>query len=491
MDFFTELEHLISSQGTANNASAADVLAEIGSPSVSIAVLDHGSITSKCISTIGDNSETLFQACSISKPIAGMATMRLIQAGKLKLEDKIVDLLPKHVVEILETPHTKILLREITVKHIMSHTSGLSIGGFPGYSKEPPSVEVVLSGKAPANTLQVRVQGFPGYAFSYSGGGMTVLQILLETVTGKDFAELVRELVLEPLGMTRSFYALSEEERNVATAHFTGYTPSDVRWHILPEKAAAGLWTTPSDLLKAVRAMQQSLKSGSEKGFLEKDIARQMLEEVANTMALTWIAPRDPGIAFAHGGSSFPGWECFLMGYADLLPQTGKEDRVLEGKAWDDSGICIMTNSAAGFTVWAKVLHAIAYLKNWAPIPYFYGRSPVGLIPFCVFGAQVDKRWVEWKGKWADRGKELVLEGDEGGEPSLRFGNGVIKARLIPAAIPSIEYAGDQKLKSIDLILEGLEMMIRLGWKAEKRSVELWQGVVGPDTMLHLTRDEA
>jgi CubicO group peptidase (beta-lactamase class C family) len=487
MDFFNELEHLISSQGTVN-ASTADVLAEIGSPSVSIAILDHGSIASKCISTMGDNSETLFQACSISKTITGMATMRLVQAGKLKLEDKIVDVIPRQTVEILETPYTKTLLQEITVKHIMSHTSGLTVGGFPGYSKEAPSTEVVLSGKAPANTLQVRVQGFPGYAFSYSGGGMTVLQIVLEAVTGKDFAELVKELVLEPLEMTRSFYALAEGETNVTRAHFTGYTPSDVRWHIQPEKAAAGLWTTPSDLLKVVRAMHRSLESGDGKEFLEKEIAAQMLEEVANTMALTWIAPRDPGIAFGHGGSNFPGWECFVMGYADLRPQSGKEDRLLEEKAWDDCGICIMTNSAAGFAVWAKVFHAISYLKKWAPIPYFHGRTPFGTVPFCAYGARVDKRWVEWKGMWADRGKELIVEGDEDGEPNLRYEKGS-RARLMPAAIPGIEYAGDWK--SIDLVLEGLEMMVRLGWTAEKRSVELWQGVVGPDRVAHLTRGEA
>lgn len=483
MDFFTELDHLISSQGTAN-LSAANVLAEVGSPSVSIAVLDHGSITSKCISAIGDNSETLFQACSVSKTITGMATMCLIQAGRLKLADKIVNVLPKHVVEILETPHTKTLLQEITVKHLMSHTSGLSVGGFPGYSKEAPSVEVLLSGKAPANTLQVRVQGFPGYAFSYSGGGITVLQIILETVTGKDFEKLVKELVFEPLEMTRSFYTLPDGETNVTRAHFTGYTPSDVRWHIQPEKAAAGLWTTPSDLLKVVRAMQKSLKSGDGKEFLEKEIARQMLDEVVNTMALTWIAPRDPGIAFGHGGSNFPGWECFLMGYVDLHPQSGKEDRVSD---WDDCGICITTNSAAGFTVWAKVFHAISYLKKWAPIPYFDGRTPFGIVPFCAYGVQVDMRWVEWKGRWADCGKELVLEGDEDEEPILRFGEG-IRARLVSAAIPSIEYEGDWK--SIDLVLEGLEMMVRLGWKAEKRSVELWQGVVGPDRLVHLNREE-
>jgi hypothetical protein len=89
------------------------------------------------------------------------------------------------------------------------------------------------------------------------GGGITVLQIILETVTGKDFPSLIKELVLEPLEMTHSVYSLPDGEINVAKAHFTGYTACDVQWHIQPEKAAAGLWTTPTDLLKAVRAMQR------------------------------------------------------------------------------------------------------------------------------------------------------------------------------------------------------------------------------------------
>lgn len=110
MEFLADLESLISSQDTTNE-SAAEFLAEIGSPSVSIAILDHGSITSKCISTVGGDSETLFQACSISKPITGMAAMRLVQAGKLQLDSKIVQLLPDRIISILETPHTKVLLQ--------------------------------------------------------------------------------------------------------------------------------------------------------------------------------------------------------------------------------------------------------------------------------------------------------------------------------------------------------------------------------------------
>jgi CubicO group peptidase (beta-lactamase class C family) len=87
----------------------------------------------------------------------------------------------------------------------MSHTSGINIAHFSGYSKDAPDTETVLSEKTPAKTPQVKVQGLPGYALSYSGGGIIVLQIILETMTGKNFPTLAKELVLDPLGMSRSF----------------------------------------------------------------------------------------------------------------------------------------------------------------------------------------------------------------------------------------------------------------------------------------------
>ena len=351
MDLYAELERLISSQDP-TSAPPAEILAKIGSPSVSIAVLDHGSITSKCLSTIRDDSETLFQACSISKPIAGMAIMRLVQAGKLHLDSKIVDLLPKDIVSNLETPHTKSLIQQITVRQLMSHTSGLTVAGVPGYapSRDLPDAKAMLSGKPPANTLQVRAQTLPGYVFSYSGGGMIVLQVILETVTGKDFPTLVKDLVLEPLEMSRSYYVLADGEKNVTRAHFTGYTPCDVQSHFFPEMAAAGLWTTPTDLLKAVRAMQRSFKSNDGESFLEQNIAREMLEQVQDTMGLTWVAPKDPGIGLSHSGSNFPGWQCFLVGFADL-GNGEKNEGMSKQNVPDECGISIMTNSLSGLAV--------------------------------------------------------------------------------------------------------------------------------------------
>lgn len=507
MDFFTALEALIGAQTPSSTASS--VLAELGSPSVSIGILDHGHITSRCISmhttgTQAHDEETLFQACSISKPITGLATMRLIQAGKLSLDSKIAPLLPARVLGILETPETRTLLPHITVRHLLSHTAGFMLSHFSGYADPAatPDIETVLRGAAPANTLRVKVQGLPGYAMSYSGGGMVVLQILLESVTGKDFGTLMKELVLQPLGMERSFFSLPRDGHgaggNVAEAHRTGYTPCDAKWHEMPEKAAAGLWTTPTDLLKAVRGVQRSLRGesgqeGGEEVFLEREIAREMLREVKGSMALTWMAPQDPGIAFLHSGSNDPGWQCFVMGYADLkkLGSGSEQDEgEVEGLLLpeEDCGICIMTNSSLGSDVWTKVFHAITYLKGWAPLPAIPGGSPFGKIPLCAYDVKLDMRWVDWEGSWRDdeMGEVLVLEANEGGHPVLRFGED-IRATLVPAATPSVKYPGDRK--SIDLVLSGLEMMARLGWKDGYRNIEVWYDGL-PPKCLHLSRVE-
>ena len=170
------------------------------------------------------------------------------------------------------------------------------------------------------------------------------------------------------------------------------------------------------------------------------------------------------------------------MGYADLKWGSG-DQKLSEQKAWDDCGICIMTNSKVGLTTWAKVFHAITYLKGWISLPNIMGGGPFGKIPLCARGVKINERWGEWKGSWSDGEKKLALESIEG-EPVLRFGENVI-AKLVPAATPSIEYA--EHGTSIDFVLEGLEMMVRLGWKDENRDIELWYDGL-PPRILHLSR---
>lgn len=457
MDFLDKIEALICAQKQ-SGLPAAEVLAQMGTPSTSIAILDHGAISARTLSIVGNDTETVFQACSISKPITALAIMKMVQAGALRLDASITEYLPTASLELITTLATRELVGRITIKQLMSHTSGLSQHGFAGYSGEVPNLQKILSGAPPANHRQVHLWGLPGDEFAYSGGGIMVLQLIMETVSNKPFADLMHELVLEPLGMERSFYTLKKGE-NHASAYTTGYTPCAPSYHVLPEQAAAGLWTTPSDLLKAVRAVQQSLKNRDDSTFLTEALAREMLTEVSSSMALSWVAPKDPGTSFQHGGSNFPGWACFVLGYADLndngtLP-TGSED----------SGICVMTNSCVGEFVYHKIICAIAYLKGWADTSA-KGALEV-IVPFHTLD-EVNKNCGNWRGTW---GIDWEIS-ERDGLPALSFQH-LPAIRLLPAAYPKPASKAEE---SIDLVAEGLEIMLRLTEEGGKKYVHIWHG---------------
>ena len=473
MDSLDILEALIRAQGDPNS-SAAEILTKMGTPSTSIAILDHGSIYARTFSTIGHDSDTVFQACSISKPVAALAAMKMVQSGKLRLEVPIGKYLSAASLELITTPSTRKLVEQITLKQLMSHTSGLSQGGFPGYSCDDssavPNLQSVLSGSAGANTLHVHLSGLPGHRFSYSGGGITVLQLIMEEVSGKLLPELVHDIVLEPLGMHRSFYRTPNKEDNYAPAYWTGYTPCNPAFHILPEQAAAGLWTTPADLLKVVRALQQSLASRDDSGFLPQSLAREMLTEISQGVALSWNAPKDPGTTFSHSGGNLPGYRCYLLGYADLN-ETGALDQGSEG-----SGFCIMTNSSEGIAVYSKLVYAIAYIKKWADLwnVEFLGEVTV---PFPTLETKVDDRWLGWHGYWGDDWQII----EHSGEPVVYF-QGLPAIRLLPAARPKPESKlGD----AIDLVLEGLEIMLRLTEEEGEKVVQVWHGPRDDKLTLH------
>lgn len=463
-----QLEEIIGAYDKQTNAEA--VLARLGTPSTSIAILDKDRIHTKCFSTIGSNTETVFQACSISKPVAGMAAMRLVEQGLLKLDAPITGYLPPSTMQLLATPSTAHLIGKITVKQLMSHTSGLAVHGFPGYVKELPEAETIIRGKQPSNTMHVHLDGVPGHRFAYSGGGITVLQLIMEQVTQKSFPALMKELVFGPLDMQRSFYGRPTDGGNYAPAFYTGYQPCEVEYHVHPEVAAAGLWTTPSDLVKVVRAMQRSLE-GHDMGFLHREAARQMLTEVSDGMALTWMARRDPGISFQHTGGNW-GYRCILLGWADLHRFLGSEDSPADNES-ADSGLCVMTNSDAGLEVVWKIVSAVSYLKGWAALPHVYGNAQAG-IAFGAPGDEIPAAWREWAGSWGDW---KLIETD--GMPHVVFKD-LPAIKLHRAARPKLEDGF-----AIDLVLHGLEMMLRLTSSTEEKVIELWHGPKGDIKTLH------
>jgi len=453
-------------------------LASIGVPTASIALHQDGKITAHTLTTGPHkaDSETLYQACSISKAITALAVARLVDQGKLSWTTKIQEHLPQATIDILVDGRTKHLFSLLTVGMLLSHTSGLSQAGFPGYETDPPPLETVLQGLAPSKTPRVHFVDFPGAQWSYSGGGFVVLQFFLEALLAKPFAESMHELVLEPLGMTRSFFgAMPGEEKNYTEPYWTAHTPARPSHHTLPEMAAAGLWTTPSDLLKAIAAVQASTLSSSS-SFLTPESAQQMLSPVVSgalgeprgIWAHGWAAT--PTL-FGHAGSNHPGYRCYAFGsFAQESPMFPAEQR-----AWPaNTGLAIMTNSVCGEDLIPRMLNALMYLlelPGQVSYPSWIGglekAFPMPQSLVASLGG-----WQDWLGSWTASGAEWAIVELEGGKPGLSF-NGGEAMHLVPAAGP-VERAGEGK-DVFWFVVDGLEVGVKLIWERDERVVRVMQ----------------
>jgi hypothetical protein len=212
-------------------------------------------------------------------------------------------------------------------------------------------------------------------------------------------------------------------------------------------------------------------------GLLHKEVAQEMLAEISGTMAMGWFAPREPGIAFGHGGSNEPGWRCFLVGFANLDFGAAKDWNADVPILDTDCSIAVMANSAAGIDICFTVVNAIAYIKGWSLIPYWYG-NPAVTIPFALKSHEIDDRWVRWIGIWSNG---WVIEEDAEGQAMARFRN-LSAIKLIAAAMPAIKHP---KME-LNMVLERLTMMMRFQEQEGELLVVLWDG--GSETKSTLRR---
>jgi CubicO group peptidase (beta-lactamase class C family) len=253
-------------------------------PGVSIAFLDHGRILwargyglADMVTNRPVTPDTLFQAASISKSVAAFGALRLVQEGKLNLDE---DVNLKFVSwKVPENEFTK--TEKVTLRRLLSHTAGLTVGGFAGYTaNEPlPTTVQILNGEKPANNDAVRVDRTPGKEFRYSGGGYVAVQLLMMDVTGKSFPQLMHELIFQPLGMTHSTFDEPLPKNlwpDAAVPYSNKGDPVEGGWRIDPEMAPAGLWTTPSDLARLAIEVQKAYMGQSNK-LISSALARQML----------------------------------------------------------------------------------------------------------------------------------------------------------------------------------------------------------------------
>jgi CubicO group peptidase (beta-lactamase class C family) len=293
--------------------------------------------------------DTLFQAASISKPVAAMAALKLVQDGKLALDEDVNRKLCGW-----KLPENEFTAGEkVTLRRILTHSAGLTVHGFPGYAQGTPlpTLVQVLDGVPPANTAPIRADVKPGTLFRYSGGGFTLMQQMLIDVTGKPFAEFMRETVLGPLGMSHSTYQQPLPAalwRQAASAHDRNGAVVPGRWHNYPEMAAAGLWTTPSELARFAIELRNAFHGKSQR-VLSAAAARQMLVRQRKDLNGLGVVLRGEGktLSFSHGGTN-RGFVCGLVAFV----QSG-------------DGVVIMTNGDRGQALIQELLRAIAAEYGW------------------------------------------------------------------------------------------------------------------------------
>lgn len=250
-------------------------------------------------------TETLFQAGSISKPVAAMVALKKVEEGKIALDEDINNKLVSW--KLPDNEYTA--KRKVTLANLLSHTGGLTVHGFPGYAvgKKLPTIPQVLDGVQPANTAPVRVNMEPGTRFRYSGGGTTIAQLAITDIEKRPFPDIARETVLKPLGMTKSTYSqpLPDDVRKAAASgHRPGGNPVEGKIHIYPEMAAAGLWTTPTDLAKFAIEVQLSLLGKSNR-VISKETANKMVTPLIEGSGGLGFFLQKQGNAFyfGHGGA--------------------------------------------------------------------------------------------------------------------------------------------------------------------------------------------
>lgn len=329
-------------------------------PGLSLAIVQDGKIVRAQAYGVLDlenkkpvTTETLFQAGSVSKPVAALGALALVDAGKLSLDADVNGFLKTW--QVPENEFTK--EQKVTLRRLLSHGAGLTVHGFRGYAVEAPkpSLVQVLNGEAPANSAAIRVDQVPGTKWRYAGGGYTVMQQAVIDVTRQPFPEFMRKTVLESLGMSASTFEQPLPEATAVRAATGYYNAKKVvpgRWHVYPEMAAAGLWTTPSDLARYVIGVQDAWAGRGAK-VISQATAREMLtRQTGNSgLGLAIAGGKDKALTFSHGGRN-EGFDSNLVGYFE----TGQ-------------GAVVMINTNDNAKTLVKIFEAIAEAYHWPDFP--------------------------------------------------------------------------------------------------------------------------
>jgi CubicO group peptidase (beta-lactamase class C family) len=299
--------------------------------------------------------DTPFQAGSISKPVFALAVMRLCESKRIDLDADI-----RTYLKSWQMPESDGWTPRINLRQLLSHTAGTTVHGFPGYPAGGacPSIAQILDGAPPANTQPVFADLIPGMQFRYSGGGTTVAQLAATDHVGSPFPDLMRELVLDPLGMENSSYQQPPTARlaeRAAFAHPFDGIPAPGNWHIYPEMAAAGLWTTAGDLARLGVALMRGLRGETTGlGLSQESLAAMLRPQLPDQakgsefVGLGWFCSGEgDAFRFGHAGGNHG-----FLADLRLYPATGQ-------------GAAIMINSNQGWPLIPELLQSIEREYRW------------------------------------------------------------------------------------------------------------------------------
>ncbi len=316
-------------------------------PAVQIALVENGEIIYEKAFGFADwknkvpaDTNTIFQVASVSKSVTAWGLLALAESGLISLDDSV----QSHV-KRWTLPDTRFDESGVTIRRAMSHCAGLNLHGYAGYhpDKNPlPSLEESLSGKS--GSVEVKTIYKPGSKFSYSGGGYTFMQLMMEEITPSGYCSYMNNAVLIPLGMNSSTFEYGEVDLSHLAKPYN-VLGIEIPNYLFTEKAAAGLYTTAGDL---ARVLNEMYHLQFEPDYQGKIISQESYEnfltpliQVDNTVFYGTgycIRNLENGSAFiSHGGSNF-GWQCTY----GIDISSGR-------------GLVVLTNSDNGTKIYDKI----------------------------------------------------------------------------------------------------------------------------------------
>ncbi|GAC19695.1 serine hydrolase [Paraglaciecola arctica] len=257
------------------------------------------------------DSNTAFSTASISKPVTATVVMMLAEQGKLNLDVPVSTYLKRWTMP--ESDFTKD--NPITLRQLLSHTAGMSQGGFADFhlgDDIPTLVESLNGQKLPRYKTPISVEFEPETKWNYSGGGYVIVQVAIEDLTGKPLAQLAEEMLFTPLNMQHTTMYQNDQAKfltNVAKVHDLDQQVIRDGIPICPQVAPSGMWSTPLDMAKFTIEYQKAL-AGKPTEVISTWVAQQTTEvqtlKVTGGWSAGWMRFEAQGNLdwFSHGGSN-------------------------------------------------------------------------------------------------------------------------------------------------------------------------------------------